>query len=324
MEIADFFDDHEDYFRYLQNKLGCKCNKDSFKCSFSNPKYFGKGTFKLIRPREGMEIWKTNQVCPEDIKYNFSLTKPHIELTFCLSGWVKVINSESGEIKIIKNGECSVSAMQFSGEITYRGGVPQEFVAIKFYKSFFNSQNYPLLNLDNISIEDKNLFSSIEYNSRVKELVESIYNTDFDNLLQPLSVEAKALELLSIVIEDKFMDDVEVTKNIIDQESLDKLNRVRLIIDSKPEEKVNIPDLSRMAGLNSFKLTKEFKSNFGCTINEYRTKARIKKAEILLKSGYPVTEVSYATGYMDISHFTKVFKRELGVTPSIYSRSGNL
>ncbi len=35
----------------------------------------------------------------------------------------------------------------------------------------------------------------------------------------------------------------------------------------------------------------------------------------MLKKGIPVTEVSFATGYLDISHFIKVFKKETDMTP---------
>ena len=56
---------------------------------------------------------------------------------------------------------------------------------------------------------------------------------------------------------------------------------------------------------------------------KYLTYVRVEKAKELLETGkYKVHEVAEMVGYQDAGYFTKVFKKETGVLPKQYARSG--
>ncbi|MEK3732395.1 helix-turn-helix transcriptional regulator [Paenibacillus sp. FSL M8-0334] len=61
-----------------------------------------------------------------------------------------------------------------------------------------------------------------------------------------------------------------------------------------------------------------FQKHVGMGFKEYIMRKRIAKAKTLLKHGHSVTEVCYAIGYNDLTHFSKIFKRIVGVNPSIF------
>ncbi|MNW62789.1 HTH-type transcriptional activator Btr [compost metagenome] len=62
-----------------------------------------------------------------------------------------------------------------------------------------------------------------------------------------------------------------------------------------------------------------FKQETGETLFEYLTKVRIEQAKNLLKDPQnKLYEVCYAVGYTDPSHFSKLFKKITGSTPSAY------
>jgi AraC-like DNA-binding protein len=64
---------------------------------------------------------------------------------------------------------------------------------------------------------------------------------------------------------------------------------------------------------------REFKSAFGVTFLEYLTNYRIAKAKRLLANpGMSVTDVAAAVGFTDPSYFTRVFRKQEGVSPSEY------
>ena len=66
-------------------------------------------------------------------------------------------------------------------------------------------------------------------------------------------------------------------------------------------------------------LMHSFKSETGKTFNNYLTEYRIEKAAEMLKSGqYKIYEVADSLGYRSTKHFSRLFKKYIGVTPSEY------
>jgi AraC-like DNA-binding protein len=75
-----------------------------------------------------------------------------------------------------------------------------------------------------------------------------------------------------------------------------------------------------MAGLcmmSPFRFSRAFREAFGVTFREYVMRMRLTEAARLLENPQvPVTQVACAVGFNDMSHFSRLFKREFGTTPS--------
>ena len=70
-------------------------------------------------------------------------------------------------------------------------------------------------------------------------------------------------------------------------------------------------------------ISRLFKAETECSINNYLTKYRIKKAMELLKDvKIKVYEVADLVGYQDIAYFSNTFKKLVGKTPSEYQMHG--
>jgi AraC-like DNA-binding protein len=69
-------------------------------------------------------------------------------------------------------------------------------------------------------------------------------------------------------------------------------------------------------------LSREFSKYFDdLSFGDYIRKLRIEKATVLLiGSPYSLAEIAYLTGFSDQSHFNRIFKKNIGVTPSQYRR----
>lgn len=63
-----------------------------------------------------------------------------------------------------------------------------------------------------------------------------------------------------------------------------------------------------------------FQKNVGIGFKEYVISKRIDRAKLLLRRGEPVTEACYSVGYNDLTHFGRIFKRTVGVNPSVYKQ----
>ena len=69
-------------------------------------------------------------------------------------------------------------------------------------------------------------------------------------------------------------------------------------------------------------LSREFSKYFDdLSFGDYIRKLRIEKATTLLTgSQYSLAEIAYITGFSDQSHFNRIFKKNIGITPSQYRR----
>jgi AraC family transcriptional regulator len=98
-----------------------------------------------------------------------------------------------------------------------------------------------------------------------------------------------------------------------------RLNRVLAYIDEKADENLRLADLAKAAGMSVFHFAKLFKQSTGFSPHQYALKRRMEKAKQLLRQeDFSVLEVSARTGFVDQRHFTKVFRRFTGVTPTAY------
>jgi len=70
-------------------------------------------------------------------------------------------------------------------------------------------------------------------------------------------------------------------------------------------------------------LSREFAKYFDhLSFGEYIRKLRIEKAVNLLETGkHSLSEIAYLTGFSDQSHFTRIFKKQMGVPPSVYKKT---
>jgi AraC family transcriptional regulator len=79
---------------------------------------------------------------------------------------------------------------------------------------------------------------------------------------------------------------------------------------------VKLEDIAAAANLSLYHLTRVFKKAIGTTPHRYLVQVRVNSARLLLAAGArSLAEVAVAVGFADQSHFTREFKRMLGVTP---------
>lgn len=66
--------------------------------------------------------------------------------------------------------------------------------------------------------------------------------------------------------------------------------------------------------------SKRFKEYTSIYFKEFLIKARMIQAKKLLIQNVPVTTVCFDTGYEDLTHFSRMFKKNYGITPSKYKK----
>lgn len=85
---------------------------------------------------------------------------------------------------------------------------------------------------------------------------------------------------------------------------------------------LTINDVAEHLCISSSHLSRLFREELDCTINDYLTRVRIEQAvDIMKRPEFSVAKVSISVGFKNQSYFAKVFRKYIGVTPLIYKNS---
>ena len=92
-------------------------------------------------------------------------------------------------------------------------------------------------------------------------------------------------------------------------------------LNDRASENVGLEQLASLAGLSPFHFARAFKQTIGVPPHRYQLNARIAKAKALLEvSDATVTTIAFEVGYESSQALARVFRREVGISPSNYRR----
>lgn len=96
---------------------------------------------------------------------------------------------------------------------------------------------------------------------------------------------------------------------------------VRAHLDRTFTEQHRLGDLAARVHLEPTYLSRAFSAATGQTMSEYLTRLRINFAASLLRTtDEPIARIAVESGFRDLSHFGRTFKRVLGTSPRAYRR----
>lgn len=93
-------------------------------------------------------------------------------------------------------------------------------------------------------------------------------------------------------------------------------------IEEKYMEDIGLDSMASDLHMNRFHLMKVFREVTGHTVFDYLYKRRIDQAKIMFyhSDRNSVTDVCYKVGFKHPSHFSRVFKKQVGATPDQYRK----
>jgi len=96
-----------------------------------------------------------------------------------------------------------------------------------------------------------------------------------------------------------------------------RLRRVLDYIGDNLAEDVRLSDLAELAGMSTHHFAELFKRSMKCTPHRYVLQQRIERAKIALREPRrTVLDAAAISGFPNPSHFARMFRRFVGVTPS--------
>jgi len=100
--------------------------------------------------------------------------------------------------------------------------------------------------------------------------------------------------------------------------------KLRRVIDAMHQalaDDFSLVSFAKVADLSEYHFSRLFKASTGFSPLQYFIRLRMKRAQhLLLETGMSIIDIGAEVGYSSPSHFSQVFRREVGVTPSGYRK----
>jgi AraC-like DNA-binding protein len=102
--------------------------------------------------------------------------------------------------------------------------------------------------------------------------------------------------------------------------SVHAVRRARDLLLARVAAPPTLDELSDAVECNRFVLLRQFRRACGLPPHAFVLRTRVEQARARLARGADVAEVAHELGFADQSHFTRLFKRVVGLTPGSYRR----
>jgi AraC family transcriptional regulator len=134
--------------------------------------------------------------------------------------------------------------------------------------------------------------------------------------LAPLVIEGLTLELLA--------ESVRRTSRIPERKAPRWLPTVRDFLGVRFAERLTLDEIAAVPGVHPAHLARVFRQVLGCTVGDYVRRLRIDFAcRLLTRSDTPLVEIALAAGFVDQSHFSKTFRRQMGQSPAAFKKANS-
>jgi AraC-like DNA-binding protein len=103
--------------------------------------------------------------------------------------------------------------------------------------------------------------------------------------------------------------------------NFNNFNQINEFIENNIYDKFYLNELSKIASLNKFGFAKKFKASTGITPMNYILMRKIFSSKKTIRLNSDLTEIAYLYNFTDLAHFSKTFKRFIGISPKKYQEN---
>lgn len=101
-----------------------------------------------------------------------------------------------------------------------------------------------------------------------------------------------------------------------------QLKRSITLMQQRSPSRIEIEELADRVGLSPSHFSRAFKASTGLSPYRWQLEIRVKQAQVLLlKRNFAVEDIADRVGFFDSAHFTRVFKKIVGVPPGSWRKN---
>jgi AraC-like DNA-binding protein len=100
-----------------------------------------------------------------------------------------------------------------------------------------------------------------------------------------------------------------------------QIRRVSAYVDANLESTIRSRDLARIARLSTGHFARAFRASMGATPTAFVVRHRVEQAQHrMLATDEPLCQIALACGFCGQAHFSRVFRRVVGISPNMWRR----
>ncbi|MEJ7827422.1 MAG: AraC family transcriptional regulator, partial [Segetibacter sp.] len=279
------------------------------------------GSLAQINIEQDISVLTWNSKAAEDYTFN-SEPDDYTESCFILYYFLEpatasiILNEKKLECIASLSHCCLITNNKSSLKIAFTKGSPMQGIRIALSAEWLKDQYTNagiFLDVNGLlSHEFSNLYSmTFEENAIVRTLFEKVEAQE-----SILIIKAHSFSLVSYML-GHLMGDEEKASEPGSTLGIQEVEKI--IVGSIKGRMPSIQKLAEYYSMSAPTLKRHFKQAYGFSIYNYYLTKKMEYAKAMLMETKCVNEVSYALGYESVSHFTAIFKKFYGYTPSTIS-----
>jgi AraC-like DNA-binding protein len=292
------------------------------------PKTLGEGYVRKVGFGDDFKLTIHRYILNEDliIKRNPAASSNDVRTIFFYNNTkdleVKCNNEENIPVSQKNDSSILLSTNDLRSEIRFPAGSNIQYVVVAITANRLRSVlsiEKPNNTIQTITAENASFLFFESLDPEMQLLLKNIVSVDMNNSLNNFYVQIKVQELMYLLFSRLSLRENTTFKNINSNDA-EKLLVIRNEILSDLSTPPVLSELAIIASMSETKLKQLFKQTFGDTIYNYYQKARMEEAAFLLKQAkHSVSEVGYELGFSNLSHFSRLFEKQYGITPKKFS-----
>ncbi|ASP46520.1 AraC family transcriptional regulator [Cognaticolwellia beringensis] len=260
-------------------------------------------------------LWTSSVLLEQDIKQHHHNLH---ELVVCLQGSVNICIN--GELHTLSAGHSAFIPIQYSHAICIDQQIETRLLFSCIDPPSFDTLSNPSnrLFLNSLSkgdflINNRLLDTDVSTQEMLKVASDIEASPDSNSPLQASLKENLYLRLLLIHVSSAGYE-----QQTNAQASL-KMTKAQNWIHDNYAMDITLEMVAKQVNISRSHFARQFRQHTGFSVIEYLLKVRCDAvAKLLASSNTDITEVAFATGFSNLSHFYRHFKRRYGITPGAF------
>ena len=280
----------------------------------------GEGSLRRLSPRSDLEAAVSDFRLNQRRQIRIPQGAPMVELSYCFEGARETriagadyeIAADSCTLLLMDRADAS---LEFDGERTFHMlgiGIPIE----TFHLFMEDTRGRRTADFHRILGGESFRIFQQKTDPAARFLLQRIMRCAAEPGTKRLELECAILELFGQAFQQLLSGPPHAASLRLSRSDADKIRRAKEILAERMTDPPSLIALSRMIGLNDYKLKAGFKELFGTTVFGYLKEVRLETAlRLLQQGGISVLEAACAVGYSNPSYFAASFRKQFGVNP---------
>lgn len=250
---------------------------------------------------------------------------PEIELTLVLKGEMDyqinetVYHMKEGEGLFGNTNTLHTGHMREQKDCTYISTTFHPRV-VYGYESSLIRQKYVDALLKSPTLSSLHFTSECTWHRDVCDKLTAIYNLSCEKPpVWELQMQMLLQTIWILIVENLTPSDCMESSS--EEKNIQRLRCILSFIHSHYTEKITLENIATSAGLCRSECCRFFKKHMKTSLFDYLLSYRIEQSlPLLIEDHHNITEISGKVGFSNPCYFTKIFKKQLGCSPSSYRR----